>query len=153
MITYKTIHDRIKQWCATDPNTKNGSFDSGEFPDNLDTLKDTKFPLIFIVPRSVQINNGENIFPFDFIVMSQTKEATAENVADIRDAVTQIQSDTLQIINDFVMVVQHPDFMPDEIPLEITLPIQAEPFEERFKSVLTGWNANIEIKVASDYCP
>lgn len=151
MKTYKDVIEAVKKWCESHPIAGNGSFDSGEFPDHIDTLKDTHFPLIYVVPRSASVNAGQITFPFDFIAMSQTTEQTAENVAQIRESVTQIQSDMMQIITDFVAAMNSGKLFNDEL-VEITLPVTAEPFEERHDAVLTGWNASIEIKVESQYC-
>lgn len=152
MITLKKLVDRIEQWCIQNPFLGPGHFDHGEFPDDIDQYKDSQFPLVFLVPRDATFQNGMISFPFDFVVMDQTEEENAQNRTDIRASVLQIQSDTFQLITEFITEASNPDFIENEVPVEIELPVSAVPFEEKYKGVLTGWNANITFQVATQGC-
>jgi hypothetical protein len=133
-------------------------FGHGLLPDLEKGKKRTNWTLIYIVVQDPSIMNYGVEFNFDFIVVAPTQANPDSEQAD-QDSVKQVQSDTLQILQDFIAEVKNGSsyFYKDGSPIfefADNSAIRALPFLEEHTSWVTGFNAQIRLQTADplDQC-
>lgn len=146
MTTLRKIIDRL-QLFATNHGKHIQSFAYGEWPDR-HIQKNQKWPLMFVVPQTPTINDGETTFSFDIILADQTRNKSSQTPDEVWKSVRQVQSDLLLIVHDLVAEIEHGDlFVFDGDESSLQLPVQPIPFEEENEAILSGWNTPITIVV------
>ena len=119
---------------------------------DIDKITIDLFPLLYAQVTNMQIDNGVTVFTYEVIVADLTIEKQT-------DLLTQVYAETALIMQDVIAQLvlsmnsmsvldsntQHWGF---------TTPISCDPFTARFSNLLTGWQAQFEIRVpnAIDLC-
>ena len=134
--TYNNVIDILKS--VGDKHLMIKKVESGDLWD-MDLEKNTKYPLMFINPESVNANittltMNFQIFICDLVMADDSNEQ-------------EILSDTLQIALDVITLIkeeQHEGLFTQE-------DFNIEPFTERFDNALAGWTFTLPIEVENDY--
>jgi hypothetical protein len=106
------------------------------------------YPYMFINPTQHTWGNGLITYRFNIIVMDLTTEFTPTGFSGL-DSVVKAQSDSLQIIGDFLAWI---NFQLSENNLVRSTSIV--PFQERFQDTVAGMTASVEFQMKKDldYC-
>lgn len=139
----KDIHDHLKS--DNDVNTvKIGSLNE------IDLDKQTIFPLSHILVGSAQFINGSVRFGITVSVMDMVDESK-NNITDIAEAERWKGIDNRQdVLNSMLAVIERltkklrHETLIDGAEL---ISHNAEPFEDRFKNLLTGWSCTYVIDI------
>lgn len=146
--TLKLLLNRIEAWC--DDHAIITEFGHGLLPDLEKGNKRSEWVMVYLVIQDPTIFDYGVDFSFDFIVLAPTEVNPESKDADM-ESLKQVQSDLLQIIQDFLAEVKNGTsyFYKDgnQIFDIADQPVRALPFVEEFDQVLTGWNAPITIQV------
>jgi hypothetical protein len=101
----------------------------------------TQYPYLFVIPDNTSIGENELQYSIKLIMMDRVVNYTDDNMLDI-------MSDTNQILQDVVsqfflsFTSQDGDYT---WTYDITLPVQLQPFADKFDDYLAGWFATITI--------
>jgi len=101
----------------------------------------TQYPYLFVIPDNTSIGENDLQYSIKLIMMDRVVNYTDDNMLDI-------MSDTNQILQDVVsqfflsFTSQDGDYT---WTYDITLPVQLQPFADKFDDYLAGWFATITI--------
>lgn len=146
--TLKLLLSRIEDWC--DNHTMVTEFSHGLMTDIELGNKRTNWVLVHVVVQPPTIQKRGVLFNVDFVIMGMTQQNPTTS-QEGQDSLKQVQSDLLQIVQDFVAEITFGNsyFYYDNQPvfafLNENVTISAEPFIEDFNQWVTGYTAPIEI--------
>jgi len=119
---------------------------------DIDKITIDLFPLLYAQVTNMQIDNGVTVFTYEVIVADLTIEKQT-------DLLTQVYAETALIMQDviaqFVLSMNSMSVLDSNTQhWGFTTPISCDPFTARFSNLLTGWQAQFEIRVpnAIDLC-
>ena len=144
--TYNNIIDSLS--CVSLTHMKVNEVSTGDI-DNIDTSGNVKYPLVHIVPTSVDAGVNQLTYNFNILAMDlvHTDESNEQDVL----------SDTLEILTDIIAQYKqganlqiYPDnkgvyAQVDDVEYSL------EPFTERFDNVVSGWNCSFSITMPHNY--
>ena len=124
----------------------------------IDTFKQTLFPLCYLVPGEAVINvYGSSTFNFNLIVCDRvvltSNEGDIDEVSTLEynytglSNVIDVWNDTLSTLNDIVSFVQR---NADSNAFQIYDDVSCLPFKDRFNNTLAGWGATITFTMPND---
>ena len=124
-------------------------FGHGLLPDMEKGKKRTDWTLVYLIVQDPAIYSHGVEYSFDFIVVAPTKANPGSEQAD-QDSVKQVQSDLLQIVQDFVAEVKNGDSYFYQNGNQIfefpdNSAIRALPFLEDHAQWVTGFNMQITL--------
>jgi len=144
--TYNNVIDSLS--CVSISHQKVNSVSTGDI-ENIDTSGITKYPLVHIVPTSVDAGVNQLTYNFNVLAMDlvQTDESNEQEVL----------SDTLGILTDIVAQYKqganlgiYPDNKGVYAQID-DVDFSLEPFTERFDNVVSGWNLSFSITLPHNY--
>ena len=153
--SFYQITDFINQVATGHPHIK--TFQMGTL-DNVDTFKQTLFPLCYLVPASAVISiNGSTTYNFSLIVMDRVNDVANEGLVDKYstiewdyrgiDNLNDVWNDTLSTLNDVISFIQRNE---ESNAYNIYDEITCVPFKDRFDNTLAGWSAEMVITMPND---
>ena len=112
---------------------------------DIDKITIDLFPLLYAQVTNMQIDNGVTVFTYEVIVADLTIEKQT-------DLLTQVYAETALIMQDviaqFVLSMNSMSILDSNTQhWGFTTPISCDPFTARFSNLLTGWQAQFEIRV------
>jgi hypothetical protein len=112
---------------------------------DIDKITIDLFPLLYAQVTNMQIDNGVTVFTYEVIVADLTIEKQT-------DLLTQVYAETALIMQDviaqFVMSMNSLSLLDNTTHhWGFSTPISCDPFTARFSNLLTGWQAQFEIRV------
>ena len=112
---------------------------------DIDKITIDLFPLLYAQVTNMQIDNGVTVFTYEVIVADLTIEKQT-------DLLTQVYAETALIMQDviaqFVLSMNSMSILDRNTQhWGFTTPISCDPFTARFSNLLTGWQAQFEIRV------
>ena len=154
MVNYKIIINDFKE--LADKHKQINSFGTGDLnqliyltsnvdgKDN-DSWKAPIYPLMYVIPKSVNRGEQEITYPFDIVIadIMNTKNYDIE---------TDLLSDTLEMAEDVLAQFKYSVTTAQgnyETKYDISLPTSINPFTEAFDDILVGWTLSLEIVVDS----
>lgn len=142
--TYNTIFDSIKTICTNHGQLK-GAFGFGEVVD-LGVSGDTKYPMMFVSPKSCVVKKGEVGYSFDIRILDRLP------MGYIAKQEVEILSDTMQIALDILAELKHGSS--NTYPFEIKFDQTLTPFVEYLDDILAGWLFSVTLFVpfTADEC-
>ena len=112
--------------------------------ENIDTTGAVKYPLVHIVPTSVDAGNNTLTFNFNILAMDLVKTDESNE--------QEVLSDTLIILTDIIAEYKNGGkFGVDVDYLQEDKDFSLEPFTERFDNVVSGWNCTYSITIPHAY--
>ena len=153
--SFYKITDFINQVATGHPHIK--TFQMGTL-DNVDTFKQTLFPLCYLVPGTAIIPiNGATTFNFSLIVMDRVNDVSNEGEVDKYstiewnyrgiDNLNDVWNDTLSTLNDIISFIQR---NAESNAYNIYDEITCTPFKDRFDNTLAGWAAEMVVVMPND---
>ena len=112
---------------------------------DIDKITIDLFPLLYAQVTNMQIDNGVTVFTYEVIVADLTIEKQT-------DLLTQVYAETALIMQDviaqFVLSMNSMSILDSNTHhWGFSTPISCDPFTARFSNLLTGWQAQFEIRV------
>ena len=112
---------------------------------DIDKITIDLFPLLYAQVTNMQIDNGVTVFTYEVIVADLTIEKQT-------DLLTQVYAETALIMQDviaqFVLSMNSMSILDSNTQhWGFTTPISCDPFTARFSNLLTGWQAQFEIRI------
>ena len=107
--------------------------------------KDITYPCLFVAPISSTTTDQTNQRTFRLLVFDLVKRSDVDN-----SQCTEVWSDTEQIINDIIKIMDNENDVYDLVGGDPVL----EPFKEEFTDWVTGWKVDLvlESEFNSNYC-
>jgi hypothetical protein len=135
--TYANVVSSIKRVVTAHPAVKTfriGPISSVEMPDN--TLLEVTYPYVHLIAQPSQIDKSTSVFDFDMIIM---------DLVDANNLDLQIrrQSQMLEIGRDIVAKYIMTDW--GTWRFNISMPLTATPFVERFLNDVSGWTFQLQV--------
>jgi len=139
--TYNNVINTLK--CISLSHGLVHSVSSGDI-DNIDTSGAVKYPLVHIVPTSVNADTGTLTFNFNILAMDLVEPDESNE--------QEVLSDTLIILTEIISEFKNGGkFRGDYDYLQEDNSFSLEPFTERFDNVVSGWNCNFNITIPYTY--
>lgn len=151
MQSYYSLTQFIANVCQAHPNITTFSMDDIR---NIDTEKQTLFPLANLIVNNVTIDSGLMTYNVTLMVMDRVMEIKNSegpyndfnyNFRGI-DNLVDVHNSTLMALNDIISYVYR---NPGAMDYNVTTSALVTPFEERFSNLLAGWAADINITVGN----
>ena len=121
--------------------------------DKIDLNKQTIFPLAHILVQSSNTENGM----VNFNITVSCMDLVDESKTDLRDETEQWKDLTnyQDVLNTQHAVLENLETSLDkgslrDLGLEISGPLEKEPFEDRFENLLTGWSSNFDLMIPNE---
>lgn len=113
--------------------------------ENIDTSGVVKYPLVHIVPTSVDAGVGALTFNFNILAMDLVKPDESNE--------QEVLSDTLIILTDILAEYKNGKKLGGNLDnyLQEDNDFTLEPFTERFDNVVSGWNCSYSITIPHTY--
>ena len=153
--SFYKITDFINSVATGHPHIK--TFDMGTL-DEIDTFKQTLFPLCYLIPGQATINvYGSTVFTFSLLVMDRVIDTN--NLGEVDeystiewnyrgiDNLNDVWNDTISTLNDIISFIQRNE---ETNAYQIYDDVTCTPFKDRFDNLLAGWAAEINIVVPND---
>jgi len=138
-ITYHKIIDLLNSYQAASPRLN--SFGVGEvvdFGQNTSGVS-TTYPMMFVVPQSIIYNENTTNYQLSIIFGDRLNDDAFNQV----DAITDMQLEGRQ----FISTIKR-GYLADY--MEIEMPVNAQPFKERFNDFIAGVALDCNITVYED---
>jgi len=148
MREFYTAVDAVKDALRANNSTNTVTF--GDLSD-IDLDKTTIFPLSHIFVERVRNEDNMLIFDFSVLVADIVDFSNEETEFDDffgNDNLHDVLNTQLTVINSLITSLRRGDLYRTQYQLD-NEPI-AEPFKERFKNLLAGWEATISIRVKNN---
>lgn len=119
--------------------------------EDVDLDKTTIFPLAHIYVESVR--HEDNMLVFDFLVLAAdvvdyNKEQTDDDDFYGNDNLHDVLNTQLSVMNSLIGSLRKGDLYRTQYQLDNTPTV--EPFKQRFKNLLAGWESSISIRVKNE---
>lgn len=101
----------------------------------------TQYPYLFVVPDISNVGQNQLSYSVKLIMMDRVVNYTDENLLDIMSDMNQILQDVISQFA-FSYTQQDGDYT---WTYEIDLPVQLQPFADKFDDYVAGWFATITI--------
>jgi hypothetical protein len=121
----------------------------------IDTFKQTLFPLANLIVNNVNIDSGVMTYNVTFMVMDRVVEVEDVSVGKFNEIekdyrgysnVADVWNTSLMTINDITSYIYR---NPDAYQYNVIGASLATPFEERFQNLLAGWAIDMNIAVGN----
>lgn len=149
MTEFYDVVDVIRDTLRSNPTTNTVTF--GDL-DEIDLDKTTIFPLAHIYVERVR--HEDNMLVFDFLVLVAdvvdfNNEQTEDDDFYGNDNLHDVLNTQLSVMNDLISSLRRGDLYRTQYQLDNTPTV--EPFKQRFKNLLAGWESNISIRVKNEF--
>jgi hypothetical protein len=101
----------------------------------------TQYPYLFVVPDISNVGQNQLSYSVKLIMMDRVVNYTDENLLDIMSDMNQILQDVIAQFA-FSYTQEEGDYT---WTYEIELPVQLQPFADKFDDYVAGWFSNITI--------
>lgn len=136
----------LESFCQDHPQIT--SFEAGPLEEvDIQKLGAASYPLVFVVPGDVLIDEGSVNISLDLVVADLQP-------ADLQHRVATM-SDTLYLLRDLITYLKQNAYDDSFRPRAVLqMPVICTPFMARFDAALTGWTATVEIELdnSNDLC-
>jgi hypothetical protein len=157
MQTYYSFTNFFNNVCAAHPSIETFSMDDIR---EIDTFKQTLFPLANLIVNNVAIDSGVMTYNVTFMVMDRVADIIPDSVGRLNTKtydyktitnIIDVHNSTLLTLNDVVSYIYR---NPDAYQFSVIGSSLATPFEERFSNLLAGWAIDMNISVGNpqDMC-
>jgi hypothetical protein len=104
----------------------------------------TQYPYLFVVPDNTSVGENQLQYSVKLIMMDRVVNYTDENLLDIMSDMNQILQD---VISQFFLsfTAANGDYT---YTYDIDLPVQLQPFADKFDDYVAGYFANITVTLA-----
>jgi hypothetical protein len=152
MQTYYSFVQFFNNVCSAHPSVTTFSNDDIR---NIDTEKQTLFPLANLIVNNVTIDYGLMTYNVTLMVMDRVEVVQEDsigpyNILDYnyrgQSNLLDVHNSTLLTINDIISYIYR---NPQALDYNVTTAALITPFEERFSNLLAGWAADINVTVGN----
>lgn len=136
----------LESFCIAHPQIS--SFEAGPLEEvDINKLSAQSYPLVFVVPGEVLIDEGSVSITLDLVVADLQPPDLQHRVATMND--------TLYLMRDLITYLKQNAYDDSFRPRAVLqLPVICSPFMARFDAALVGWSATVEIELdnTNDLC-
>ena len=153
MQTYYSFTNFFNNVCAAHPSIETFSMDDIR---EIDTFKQTLFPLANLIVNNVNIDSGVMTYNVTFMVMDRVADIIPDSVGrfntktyDYKEItnIIDVHNSTLLTINDVVSYIYR---NPEALSYNIYGDVVVTPFDDRFDNALAGQSLAFRITVGND---
>jgi len=152
-VTFYQLTQFFNSLALDHPNIS--TFTIGDLAD-VDTAKQSIYPLLHMVPQNVIMASGIFTYNFDLVMMDRVTDITnlsqgnfnvlLKNYKEVTN-VQDVWDSTLLTLNDIISYITRKPLAANFIITDNTV---ATPFKDNYNNLMAGWTANLSVQTPND---